>query len=61
MKCFFSHKFIDLKGNLICERCGKLWFEGVEKKEKPNNKPAVILTKETDKLKQIFNDKTSKQ
>jgi hypothetical protein len=57
MKCFY-HKFIELKGLLICEKCGLLWDE-TQKKVKRNIlgqiKKAVIIRKEN--LDDILKDK----
>jgi hypothetical protein len=57
MKCFY-HKFIELKGILICEKCGLLWEES-QKKVKRNIlgqiKKSVIIRKEN--LDEILKDK----
>jgi hypothetical protein len=41
--CITGHKYINLDGKIICERCGKRWYEEVKK----NIKPAIIIKKET--------------
>jgi len=57
MKCFY-HKFIELRGQLICEKCGLLWEES-QKKVKRNIlgqiKKSVIIRKEN--LDEILKDK----
>ena len=50
MKCFY-HKFIELRGQLICEKCGLLWEES-QKKVKKNIlgqiRKSVIIKKSDD-------------
>ena len=48
MKCFF-HKFIELKGMLICEKCGLLWEESQKKVQRNilgQIKKSVIIRKD---------------
>ncbi len=54
MRCFFGHKFVEMQNGIICEKCGKKWYEGVEKKEKENTQPAVILKKTPINLEEIL-------
>ena len=51
MTCIFGHKYTELKGQLICEKCGKLWDE-TQKKVKRNIlgqiRKSVIIKKSDD-------------
>ena len=49
MACLFSHKFIELRGQLICEKCGKLWEESQKKVQRNilgQIKKSVIIKKD---------------
>ena len=53
MICLLGHKYTEIKGTIICERCGKEWHT---KKEKENKSPAIIIKKEPLNLNEIFED-----
>ena len=58
MTCLFSHKFIELRGQLICEKCGKLWEESQKKVQRNilgHPKKSIIIKK--DNLDELLKDK----